>query len=667
MTRLLPFENPLRSAAHVIRWHEQGTFYTTCDGGKTLTISPHLPNDPKGLMPATFHQEIQNGGLRLVQTLFCDPHTWWNVCKDGAIPTIPLFLHKGWLIIGPAFSSNGAVCPTCAGLRLAQGFPRPDLFTSMLASQLEASADLLHGLTDMLQKQDLYTFVAQHLERFLSGELLATQGLASAQEARWHRILAPPGDHPGHYVKERIATLFGIPEGIAWKAPSLSQPETSVPVIDPLVGPLLATRMLPAERQEPCHLIGAATITGSLGAFTKWSPDANGSGCNFDAERAGLASIGEAVERYCGNALPTTLLCGAEQDLAPEHTYLSQQCFHVWTSSQVSSAHWPLAPIDQASTVPWVAATSLTVPGETVLLPAEIVYLKTAHLTGGPAHYPVNLAGIAAHRNVTAARDAAMLELIERDATMLFWHGGAQPKQLIDLPEALKEQLEEGTSASIKQWYLLLETDFPVPVVAVCLHDLVQDILVTGFAARIDLAEAVRKAAAEAWQLRRLSQLLQDPKSILWKEIDAGRLPLPTTPFRADRTYAQAFQQDFADMTQLSYSLQYYLDPSTHPYALRRLAGTALSYEQAQLRWEHEAHSVIARCLPLLKECGWRLYTVDLTTSDMQACGFVVVRVICQELVGNTAPAFIPMAHPRLQQVAELEQGQISRIPMPHA
>ena len=198
-----------------------------------------------------------------------------------------------------------------------------------------------------------------------------------------------------------------------------------------------------------------------------------------------------------------------------------------------------------------------------------------------------------------------------------------------------------------------------------CLHDQEDDILVVGFAASTDLSRALQKAAAEAWQLRRLSLLLLDRGSALWEEIDAGRLPLPTTPFRADRTYAQTFQPDFTDMHQLSLSCQYYLDPSIHPYALGRLSGKPISYEQAQSLLSLEPVSAIERFLPWIRQHGQHLYSVDVTTPDMRACGFQVVRVLCPSLVGNTAAAFVPLAHPRLLQVAAQQNEQISLIPMP--
>ncbi len=467
-----------------IRWRDQGIWYETLDFGNSLTVSEEPKDVLSSRMENADREAIQFGRIQLVQTPFCDPRVWWQFSTQQAkAPIVPLFFHKGRLILGPAFSESGSICPTCAALRLAQGFPRPDIFESMLRGRPQASAELLGVLHNLLHLDELQGFVEKHLERLLDGELLSVKSTETSQEASWHRILPPPGMHPTHYVNLHTAQLFGIPEMGAWNGTELGQISDAM-LIDPLVGPLIATRLLPAEKQEPRELVGAATITGSLGHFTYWCPDANGSGCNFESERATLASIGEAVERYCGNVVPDMLLWSSERDLAQVgRRFLSQRCFHYWSSLQTTSPLWPLAEVSEETSIPWVEGVSLVSQGERVLLPAEVVYLKMTQMTGGKARYPVNLAGIAAHRSCDAAREAALLEIIERDATMVFWHGGRPVMNLIDLPPVLSAKLSDGGDPQIRQWYLLLETEFPVAVTAVCLHDQEHNVLVVGFAA----------------------------------------------------------------------------------------------------------------------------------------------------------------------------------------
>jgi ribosomal protein S12 methylthiotransferase accessory factor len=314
----------------------------------------------------------------------------------------------------------------------------------------------------------------------------------------------------------------------------------------------------------------------------------------------------------------------------------------------------------------WIEAQDLLDPGKNVLLPAEFVCLNLTRLTRQQSQLPVPLAGIAAHRRREAAIEAALLELVERDATMLWWHGGRPAKQLTELPNALQSQIEHGVPEHIQQWFLLLETEMPAYVVAGCVYDQEQEILVAGFAARPSLSDAVRKASAEAWQLRRVSLQLLNPKSVIWQAIDEGKLPMPVRPFRADRSYRRAFRDDFADMHQLAYNLQFHLDPRSHPEALARLSGEHCPYHEVPERGDM-IDDVVTACLAVLSHSGEHAYCADLTTPDMAGLGFTVVRVVCPALVGNTPTAFVPLAHPRLQQVLSQQKRSPYLGPLPHA
>jgi ribosomal protein S12 methylthiotransferase accessory factor len=141
-------------------------------------------------------------------------------------------------------------------------------------------------------------------------------------------------------------------------------------------------------------------------------------------------------------------------------------------------------------------------------------------------------------------------------------------------------------------------------------------------------------------------------------------LPIPVVPFRADRSYRHAFRPDFGDMQQLAYNLQYYLDPSTLPGALARLR-----------RQEAQSFDVAAAAvatggadpITALLDCGMPVYSVDVTTPDMGARGFTVVRALCPSLVGNTATAFVPRTHLRLLDACRTTGAPLCLAPLPHA
>jgi ribosomal protein S12 methylthiotransferase accessory factor len=604
----------------------------------------------------------------LVASIFCSPSLWWEQLAAHTGQTIiPVFFHRGRLLLGPGFLEGGPVCPTCAALRLGQGFPHPQVFKSLLCSPITSAADAsLEPIWTLLGEITLAHFARTHCDRLQSGELAELSLTGEQAPVSWHHILPPPGDHPRHEVEERVAHLFAIPD-ITWPDISKPQPRLSS-LVDPLVGPLVSTVEIPPEAHEPKDLTGYATIIGHLGKYTRWHPDVSGSGLGYDPEQARLASIGEGVERYSGNYIPLYRLVSASEDelvyLGRPYVSLSRLC--PFTKEQMVAAGWPFARSESSSTILWIEAQDLLDPEKTVLLPAEFVCLNLTRLTKQQSQIPVQLAGIAAHRLRESAIEAALLELVERDATMLWWHGGKPAKQLTSLPNALQSQIEHGVPEHIQQWFLLLETEMPAYVVAGCVYDQKQEILVAGFAARPNLSDAVRKASAEAWQLRRVSSQLLNRESVIWQAIDEGKLPMPVRPFRPDRSYRKAFRDDFADMHQLAYNLQFHLDPQSHSEAFARLSGEPCPYHEVPGGGD-ASDDVVAACLTVLSHYGERAYCTDLTTPDMTALGFTVVRVVCPALVGNTPTAFIPLAHPRLQQVLSQQKRPPYLGPLPHA
>ena len=610
-------------------------------------------------------------GLFLAQSLFCAPRSWWQeVTSRPQAIIVPLFFHRGYLVIGPAFQQGGSLCPTCAALRLAQAFPDPQMFRALLAGHITQGASAsLETLWAILGQHVLAHFAATHRDRLEAGSLATLPLLDEQAAVRWHRLLAPPGDHPFHEIEAEVALLCGVP-ATPWPnqgADERHQAERP-PLVDAFVGPLLTTVSLPAHADEPPGIASAVTLTGQLGRFTRWHPDVSGSGLSFSEASARGASLGEAVERYCGNYLPRRRLTYAtENELGRAgRPYVSLARFCPFTREQQAAATWPFATHIGERSLPWVEASILGEEQATTLLPAEAVFLGLARFTGQQSHIPVPLAGIAAHTSREAATTAALLELIERDASMLWWHGGLPARQLVGLPRALQEQLEQGVPQAIRQWYLLLSTDMPSFTVAGCLHDREHDILVLGLATRTSLSDALRKASAESWQLRRLSLQLLERGSDLWRDIDRGRLPMPTRPFRADRRYAESFRGDFADMHHLTYNTQFFLDPRTHPSALARLCGEPYCFAEAQPSRQLSASELLAACVACLARSGERLYRVDLTTPDMEAIGMTAVRLVCPGLVGNTPTAFLPLGHRRFAEAAR-RGAQVYLAPMPHA
>jgi ribosomal protein S12 methylthiotransferase accessory factor len=110
--------------------------------------------------------------------------------------------------------------------------------------------------------------------------------------------------------------------------------------------------------------------------------------------------------------------------------------------------------------------------------------------------------GAAAGPTLELAMERALLELVERDAVGLWWSGGrrGRPMQMeapafqagVALVYAMRHERVDRAS-----WFLDLTTDLAVPTVAAVSFDNSGHGFACGFAARVDLGEAIRAAVFE--------------------------------------------------------------------------------------------------------------------------------------------------------------------------
>ncbi len=431
----------------------------------------------------------------------------------------PLFFHRGRLFCGPLLHRQASLCPTCVALRLAQGFPHRDVLLSVMVNPVTSAYQTV--LEDMWQTA--LVWIRQYEQQLSAGQMVSS-GIEDAEDdLRFHHLIVPPGNHPHHDVQADYEPIF-IGSRDAYNLTFSDSPAQSAGCIDKYVGPVLLTLSANEFAGEPARLKGYVTNVGHLGKYTKWSSDVTGAGMSFGAE-AKWTSIGEAVERYSGNFIPDTLSIQSEHSLKQQSlSFLSQSLFRNLSAFQEDYYASKFAAISREESVMWANADPLTGNAEACLVPAEAAYLNLTRYTGNRSHFPVVLAGVAAHRSQVEAETSALLEVIERDATMCWWYSGVPASRIVNIDESINLRIEPTTP--IEQWCLLLNSEFAY-VVAGCLYDKTQQILTIGFAARHRVDVAILKSLAEAWQLRRLSLDLLDPASNLWTDIRRGKFPFP--------------------------------------------------------------------------------------------------------------------------------------------
>ncbi len=153
----------------------------------------------------------------------------------------------------------------------------------------------------------------------------------------------------------------------------------------------------------------------------------------------------------------------------------------------------------------WCCARRMT-DGEEAWLPADICLRRPPAQRDFVPPSPLSI-GSAAGPSPDAAALHGLLELIERDATSLWWRGGQLPRSIPPqhqarvVAEDVLRQLRQGASMPRRSWLLDITTDIGVPcvVAASCRAD--GSGFAFGLAARPALEAAARSAIVEMCQL----------------------------------------------------------------------------------------------------------------------------------------------------------------------
>lgn len=423
-------------------------------------------------------------------------------------------------------------------------------------------------------------------------------------------------------------------------------------LVDARTGLIRALEPDPPRYGTPRSYLAYTAYVGDTGQFAEWRADPCGHGGAFDDERrAQLAAVGEAVERYCGNAVPPRLVRSSYVDLFDEgREAVDPGTVALYSPRQYAHPGFPFVPLTRSSTAEWTCGRDMTT-GQDILVPACLTYLNYRD----PAGEPITLqmyAGIAAGHDASHAESAALEELLERDALSIWWLSGA-PAVEIDAGMDARiatwlADMEEAGSRGRLYW---LRSSFEVPVVGALVQDAEQVLMSWGVACRADPREAAHKALVEAIDGLLVARELLDPRAAVWHMTGtAERYAHAFRPYRADRRYRQDFRADYRDITDLAMHTQFYLDPeSQQRIAHRFVTGSNPTplCEIPALPKELGRDGYVKR----LQAHGIRAIAVDLTTLDVRAAGLHVVRVVAPGLASYAPAAFPLLGARRLYEV----------------
>lgn len=272
----------------------------------------------------------------------------------------------------------------------------------------------------------------------------------------------------------------------------------------------------------------------------------------------------------------------------------------------------------------WLAARCL---GEDrrVRFPAELVLRRPAGLRKAPRE--AESTGVGAGSTRDAATLSGLLEVIERDAIGLWWHGGAPARpagtDLTDDPE-FGRFMAGLRGDSDRVWRLLdITTDLGVPTFAALSAERDGRVVVAGFSTRLDAREAARGAILEMCQM----ELAQD-------------LALAKLARQGEETLGRQDRLWIARARDLSLETTPQLQAENLP--------------RTCIRFPPDGHP-LAALVERLRDRSFHAYSVDLTRPDP---GIPVVRVIVPGLQ-SAKPDWIT---PRLAAAAEANDQPLDRI-----
>ncbi|CAM2005485.1 YcaO-like family protein [Acanthopleuribacter pedis] len=448
-------------------------------------------------------------------------------------------------------------------------------------------------------------------------------------------------------------------------------------------GIVLAQHPVQHHPSIPDSLITIQSHCCDISRACPWENDSFVGGSAFNDEIAARgASLGEAVERYCGNFIPSRdpnrgniwrkasyneLIAAGEHAVDPDQLIL-------YSDALLAKEGCPFTPFTRDLPVTWVAGRSIT-KDRPAWLPMTLTYANWMADTfvDEPITNHLYTPGMAGGRNLEEALVGAVREVVERDITMAWWLNHTALPSIELTPEL--EALWRGLPQQHHQRYRLLHLDnpFDIPVVVGIVEDPVNHFINIGFGCRPDPVEAAKKAWSEALTLQEGSRDLLQPESLLRMSAEEwGMLSVPYLPHRADRRYLDSFDPEFRDVTDLMLQQQVFLDPRAVE-KVRPLLDTPVGRRFADL--PRLPDNRFATYRSRVEAQGFEIFYADITSSDVALTGMKAVRVIIPGLIPNMPAAFPAAGGARVFDLpvqlgwreTPLREDQLNYFPMPHA
>lgn len=341
---------------------------------------------------------------------------------------------------------------------------------------------------------------------------------------------------------------------------------------DELAGIITRLRTIAHHEALPGCVTTVQSDVTDIRVISEWSNNTVCQGSAIDDEdEARRAAVGEAIERYCVNVIdPDPVVIGDYDSLlASGRAPVRPEDFVLFSPEQYSRPGFRFSPFTRSTRIPWMPAKNLTRGGD-ALVPLPMVYVDynrrgSVHgkpLSSFPRIAPIPYAGIAAGHDPEGALTNALEEIIERDATMIWWHSKPTIDPVRIASPEVAEVVERFSAKGFELSFFILPNEFRIPVVAAVLRNAHHGTCNIGFSCRPSTDAAALKAITEAATLFDGALDLLDPAGRMFSAIERLELsPNMALPYRADRAYLDTIGWDYDSVHDLMIQQQLNLDP----------------------------------------------------------------------------------------------------------
>jgi ribosomal protein S12 methylthiotransferase accessory factor len=229
-------------------------------------------------------------------------------------------------------------------------------------------------------------------------------------------------------------------------------------------------------------------------------------GCGIDAEACRRSGLGEAVE------LMKSCVWGEEARLTATIRALGPRAVHPdlingfsagqirdrdRTNRYLAGYDWVPPPVQDDKPIDWMAAEDAATGAE-VFVPSDAVLIGLREAGDVNAVAVADSNGCACGPTAKAAKRAALMELIERDAAARWWFGGRRGRILpISVLSAHPDLVGHVQDRARRCRLFDISSDIKLPVVAATSFEPDGTIVALGFSAKPDLASAATSAVIE--------------------------------------------------------------------------------------------------------------------------------------------------------------------------